>query len=610
MVEKKVSNKDLKTGVKLTANDNYELTVVTPKKIIITCDDYGAIDDIDRGVERAIKNGSINSVAVFPNFTEHLLDRPDDSIKFEHNCELMSDDELTQAVSSQKGAKDWLDIHGAKYDNYAQKIVINLQSKLNNDYTGLFEIGAHLTISSGYPVLPPQYIYDLCVYTDKERNVIDEWYSDLDGNERKIIINEFGILDKNTKKEIVKLIEKINNITEGNVKKWYSNKTEDIWNLIKIHCKNAVPKHYRNRDTTGGYSESERIRGLCNEDSSENFTKWYSDEYSDKRLIIKMFLLIPRPYIYFSKVGTGEGLIVRKKCKPETTYHRVVTQFQKEMTAQMCVFKANNINISFISSHCGAHEQNSEFFAFTLRLTHYSKAAMRSCMVYPSIKRGFFKLVGQKGHAPTDKELLQLLGDYNHQLKKDKKPLIKITSTMNSNHYGPVPFIKVKSEESHIQQLQKKQKALEKMIHDLIEDDEQDSLEILVHAIDSDTPAVETDDSDGEFHVKSDARLNGCNNPIACDRISNKQECNKCDEYWNNCDDVELYARKSFDDYFNHYVSFNYPQVNPKYYQARVVELQSIESPIFENWEAFKNKQVELAMWSELPAPEDSMKKE
>ncbi len=603
MIEKKVSIKDLKNGVKLTS-DSYNLTVVTPKKLIITCDDYGAIDEIDSGVERAIKSGSITSVAVFPNFTENLLNRPKGSFLLELR-EWLSDDDLVDALSTIDSAQAWLEKHCVTYNNYAQKVSKSLQAemKAKDKYKDTFEIGAHLTIASGYSVLPPQYTYEVCTYTDEERIVIDEWYSDLNRNERKSIITEFGVLSNETKDKIVKLIKQINVNTKGNVKKWYRRKTKDVWEKIKIHC---------NENVVNKKNEGERIRDLCRDGGTISFAKWCSDKYSDKRQIIKMFLMVPRPYIYFKKVGSGDEIMdPAGNASPEARkqYQRMVMQFQLEMTAQMCVLKANGIDISFLSSHCGSHEQNSDFFKFFLKLAHHSKVAMRRSMVYPAAQRKAFKMLAQAGVAPTDKEMLNMLTEFNDKLETEEKAIIKTTSTMNSDHYGPVgPFKSnshVKSNEKHLTVLQKKQKALQTMIHDLVKKSDRYSLEILVHAMgfegQNNRIVPVSSGSEDHFHVNSDASLYGCNKPI--DDPCKWNACSECNEYWNNCDDVKLYDRKSVEKYVKDYVDINYPQVNPDYYQARVVELQSIESPLYHNWKEFQDKKIELALWSELPSP-------
>lgn len=114
---------------------------VTPRQVIFTCDDYGVVEEINRGIIKAAEGGFINSIAALPNYPGH-----------------------GNHPGSQENIKALLDV---RCNSCGQKLVVDRtvehgpdvgctchENPAPNEHIRprKLDVGVHLTITSGRPM--------------------------------------------------------------------------------------------------------------------------------------------------------------------------------------------------------------------------------------------------------------------------------------------------------------------------------------------------------------------------------------------------------------------------------------------------------------------------
>lgn len=213
-------------------------------------------------------------------------------------------------------------------------------------------------------------------------------------------------------------------------------------------------------------------------------------------------------------------------------------ELENEMDEQLMRFKDANLPVTHLSSHHNALTLFPEIYETYLKVCKKHKLATRAALSRPSKKYNLFlkilslKLLDGDMNRKDRKELRQFQANIERFFFKISKGKIPLTGYFECRHYGPIPLRTIK-EKKVDRFIEKKHKTLKRIFSDF-KNSPSNSMEMVLH--------------------------------IADDNINNP---------------------KKFD--------IDYPGIEPKYFDSRILEYNSIM-----NYDFSQHQNIKMVSWKDL----------
>ncbi len=167
----------------------------------------------------------------------------------------------------------------------------------------------------------------------------------------------------------------------------------------------------------------------------------------------------------------------------------VESELRDELQAQIDVFKDNDIPIAHLSSHHNTLTFFEKFFKVFMDLAADNNIPIRSARTEPKLKNDLYlklymylKLWDNIDLDEAD-ELVTFMNRIQKIQREYRRGEIRSPSFLETSHYGPLPFHKMKDKKMG-KYLKKKKKAIKKMIERFVEGDDS-VMEVVLHVRDN-----------------------------------------------------------------------------------------------------------------------------
>ena len=167
----------------------------------------------------------------------------------------------------------------------------------------------------------------------------------------------------------------------------------------------------------------------------------------------------------------------------------VESELKDELQAQIDVFKDNDIPIAHLSSHHNTLTFFEKFFKVLMDLAADNNIPIRSSRVEPKLKNDMFLKLYMYFNLWEDidldeaDELVTFMNDIQEVQRNYRPGEVRSPDFLETSHYGPLPFHKLKDRKLE-KYLRKKKKAVTKMIKRFVEGD-QNTMEVVLHVRDN-----------------------------------------------------------------------------------------------------------------------------